>query len=579
MCSRRELSFAVASIVLGFGISRSAAAGVSFEVYTDRAAFEARIAGAGTLRTVDFDDVDTATVDPVTISGARYRSSSGATIVADTPQVSRSFGAPVALPPVSPPNVYRAASNDTVVYFWVGFEITSVTAVGVTFVGDYPADGPSNLHVRNGNGSIHFETPTVTGSGPHLFRGVVAIDDDSNLPTPVIFEMRITAGPGYPEPPGEHALDDLVFTAPEPAIRGEICDNCIDDDGDSFVDRADGECDAPADGGERGLGDPALGKQMSKCQKASAKSGAAFVAAMQKQLHGCAGAVLQCLQLKPADAACLPKAVTKCAKASTKIDALGDKLRASVGKSCGSLSELGVMSLQGLGYSGQYVECLRYGVTLHTAADLGECVVRQHRCRAEQLVSAENARAIELAKLGQLDLANGFACLEPGADGNQTGLGDGARGKAALKCQKAIAKAGITYAGKRQKQIAKCYDLLTACLQLKPDDSTCREKALGKCETLFEPVWSALDDPKGLAGKARATIVKGCVAVPLADLFSPEGLGQGALATTCQLLQSGSTFASITDVADCLVVQHDCRVDRLLEQQYPRMFELNWIFD
>lgn len=557
----------------------TASAATTFEVYTDRAAFEARV-GAGTLRVVDFDDIDTSTVDPVSFRTAHYRGPKGATILgADGQLASRSFGAPLVLPPVSAPNVYRALYSETTVYFWAGFELTHVSAAGVTFVGtDYPVSGPSRLHVRNGNGSIQFETDVVTGSGPHLFRGIVAVDDQTNQPTPAIFELRIVAGPEYPATPGEHALDDLEFSAPQSAALGEICDNCIDDDGDYAVDRRDGECDALADGGEQGLGSTSLAKLMAKCQKATAKSGAAFVAAVQKQLHGCAGTVLQCLEVKAGDAGCLPKAVAKCGKASDKIDALGIKFSSAMGKGCRLVPNESTFPMQGFGYGAEYIDCLRFGVTLQTGSDVGECIVRQHACRAQQLVSAENGRAVELAKLGQLDLATRFGCLEPGANGNQTGLGDPARGKAVVKCQQAIAKAGIAYASKRQKQVSKCYDLLVACLQGPADSTACLEKVRPKCEALFEPVWAWQGDPKGLIGKARAAIGKGCGGLPLADLLAPEGVGRGDLAVTCAQL-GVPTLGSPTDVADCLAEQHACRVDQLIQKQYPRAEELQWIFD
>lgn len=558
----------------------SASAATTFEVYTDRAAFEARVGGTGAVRVVDFDDVDTSTVDPVSFPTARYRGAKGATILgADGQLVSRSFGVPLVLPPVSPPNVYRSLYNETIVYFWAGFEITHVTAAGVTFVGtDYPANGPSRLHVRNGNGSIQFETGIVTGSGPHLFRGIVAVDDQTNQPTPAIFELRILAGPDYPATVGEHALDDLEFAVPQSAALGEVCDNCVDDDGDYATDRNDGECDPFADGGESGLGTPAVAKLMAKCQKTTAKSGAAFVGAMQKQLHACAGAVLQCLEVKPADAGCMPKAVARCGKASAKIDSLGLKFSSAMGKSCRLLSDAASFSLPGLGYAAEYADCLRFGVTLQTGSDVGECLVRQHRCRAQQLVSAENARALELAKLAQLDLASGFDCLEPGANGNQSGVGDPGRGKAIVKCQQAIAKAGIAYTARRQKQAGKCYDLLGACLQAPGGLASCPEKVRAKCEALFDPIWAGDWDPKGLLGKARAAIVKGCGGLPLADLLAPEGLGRGDLATVCAQL-GVPALGSATDVADCLAEQHACRVDQLIEKQYPRAEEMQWIFD
>jgi hypothetical protein len=54
----------------------------------------------------------------------------------------------------------------------------------------------------------------------------------------------------------------------------EDCGNCVDDDGDGKVDRADPDClPVPADGGGAGVGDPDTGKALDKCAKAIRKIG------------------------------------------------------------------------------------------------------------------------------------------------------------------------------------------------------------------------------------------------------------------------------------------------------------------
>jgi hypothetical protein len=103
-------------------------------------------------------------------------------------------------------------------------------------------------------------------------------------------------------------------------------------------------------------------------------------------------------------------------------------------------------------------------------------------------------------------------------------------------------------------------------------------KATDKCSDLLEPVWGGLFDPKSLAGKAQAAIVKACGALLPADLLAPEGVGRGDLAAVCAAL-GVPTLGSAADVAACLVAQHDCRVDDLLLKQYPRARELDEIYD
>lgn len=560
---------------------------VTYEVYTDRAAFDARLGGSNAVRVVDFDDIDTSTANLVPFSRNRYRASKGVRIDGESGQfVSRSFGFPADFPPVSAPNLYAPGpvsdvfgegGNTTFVSFRVGVVASGkVAGVGVVFVdADYPGTGPSRLAVYDQNFTETFTTGTVSGGdASRLFRGIVAVDGDTTQPTPAIYGALIVSGNGwlgFDDNEGV-ALDDLVFGVPTSGGKtGEICDNCLDDDDDGLIDREDDECDQPADGGERGLGDVGAAKAMIKCQKSTAKAGVAFVQATAKQLHACVDGVAQCLEVKPGDAACLTKAQSKCAAAKAKIDALYDKLLTSGGKACQTVPDAVTFGATGFGWGGEAVDCDRYGVTLVEGRDTGICFVRQQFCRAQQLVSRENARALELATLGGLDPAD-FRCLENGADGNGVGLGDAARGKAAMKCQKALTKAGAAFASKRQKGLAKCFDAVTACIQLKPDDAACMSKAQATCEKVAHAVFW---DPFGtsLFGKAEAAIAKACDPIPLADLLAPEGLGQGAFAAQCVAIGDQASD-SVSAVADCLLDFHACRTDRLVEKQYPRAIEL-----
>ena len=594
MRTARVLRFAALSLLLmasDLGAPIPLRASVTFETYTDRSAFDARL---GSVRVVDFDDIDTSANDPAPFAATRYKTSHGVVINGEDGQ----FASPVfagffEFLPSSPPNAYapgpisfvfNEGGNLTTLHFFAGVRRATVAGVGIVFIdADYPGDGPSSLEVFGEDGSELEETPTVVGSnGSKLFRGIVAVDDQSNQPVAVIASALVISGSGWLGNDNNEgvALDDLAFGGPTvaPGKSGEICDNCIDDDSDAYVDRLDGECDAPADGGATGLGDLAVGKVLLKCQKAIGKGGPAFAGGIQTLLQGCLGGVLQCVQVKPGDPKCVSKAQASCAKARAKMDVLAQKFRTLGGKACSTLSDMATFDAHGLGWDAETVDCARYGITLNGGADTGECTIRQHGCRAQQLVAQENARALELAMLGGLDVANDFPCLTAGANGNQNGLGDAKRGKSALKCQQAITKAGAAFAKKRQKLNATCYDSIGACLQLEPNDESCLSKAQAKCRKSDASVSGPSDDPKTLAGKAKAAILKKCQALPLADLFDAEGLGQGALAAPCQAIGLAS-LSSAADVAECLIAFHACRADRLTEKQYPRAIEFGGMVD
>ena len=313
-------------------------------------------------------------------------------------------------------------------------------------------------------------------------------------------------------------------------------------------------------------------KALLGCGKVIGGAGAKFVAAKEKQLQGCLGLVLQCVQLKPTDPGCLPKVQNKCAAAKIKIGTLETKLTAAIAKKCDGVPVADLTNEAGLGYDAQADDCATRGVaTLAFPADVGLCVMHQHECRSEELVYHENARARELIQLGGLSLVD-FPCLDDGGPVPGGGLDDAGHAKAAVKCQKALDKAGASFAQRRQKAIHKCADGVLACVQLKPTDAACLLKARARCAKLAAVLGPATA-PKSLAGKLRGTIVKACVGLVGTDLTAANGLGQSARAARCQEIGVAS-LAAATDVADCLVAFHTCRVDALLDTQSPRVTEL-----
>src|SRR5262249_35340953 len=117
---------------------------------------------------------------------------------------------------------------------------------------------------------------------------------------------------------------------------GEICDNCIDDDGDGLIDRDDVvHCDQPLDGAAAGIGDPVAGKRLVKCAQTIEKAGAKLASSRFKRLHKCLDAAFACTELKSGDAKCVTKATATCNKTFLAFPADATKLTATITKACG----------------------------------------------------------------------------------------------------------------------------------------------------------------------------------------------------------------------------------------------------
>ena len=118
-----------------------------------------------------------------------------------------------------------------------------VAGFGVVFIdADFPGDGPSCFPSSTPGHSLA-TTGIVSGAdASQLFRGIVAIDGDTDQPVTAITSAPIVSGQGWPGNGANEGvvLDDLVFSTPAATgDGGEICDNCVDDDGDDFIDRSD----------------------------------------------------------------------------------------------------------------------------------------------------------------------------------------------------------------------------------------------------------------------------------------------------------------------------------------------------
>ena len=148
----------------------------------------------------------------------------------------------------------------------------------------------------------------------------------------------------------------------------------------------------------------------------------------------------------------------------------------------------------------------------------------------------------------------------PVANGANAGIGDVTRGKAVAKCAKTIQKAGTKFVLGAMKQMQKCTQASATCIQLKPDDQACKDKAVATCDAIQGGI-------RTLINKLEDTIIA-CdpdeAVYP--DLFSLQGLGFSA-----ENCNNGSTGLI---AGNCIVDQHLCRAQRLVGIGTPRAREL-----
>ncbi len=351
---------------------------------------------------------------------------------------------------------------------------------------------------------------------------------------------------------------------------GEICDNCVDDDSDDMIDRADPECSPLANGAGQGLGDPDAAKATAKCQKGLQSAGRKFITTKLKRLHKCVNAVFKCVQQKSGDAACLTKATTRCDKEIAKVTQDEDKLRAKAIKVCSSdkMSPNDLFMVEGVGYDSEFVTCDAVGQgTVGSLPDIAECLVRQHECTVERLLGQAVPRATELLTLVGRNPAVELPCLDAGTDGGGLGLaGDTKQQKAAVKCEAAIKKAEVKLTDGILKATQKCVDTGMKCVQQKPGDIGCVAKGQRKC------VSAVL---KGISGTAlvkhRQAIAKACGKPELGidAIRGATGLGMELHDERCTI-----ALDSVDDIATCLGQQHLCRTLQSAERGAPRLREL-----
>ncbi len=415
-------------------------------------------------------------------------------------------------------------------------------------------------------------TPTRTATRtPTPTRTATRTPTPTRTATPVATTTATTT-PGPGATPTHTAVATATVTptvTPTPAV--EDCANCVDDDGDGDVDRADAECAPPADGGGQGIAGGA-GAALERCVLGLRKAGDRYGARRLARAQKCLAAATKCVQRKPGDASCLDHASLVCAKERSAFASDEAALAAGVQGACGAVAIADLRAASGLGFAGEDVPCVTDGAAaVASAADLAACVQRGHACRADALAGFAAPRAGELLALAGQDPAADFPCLGIAADGNGAGIGDAARAAALERCAKALQTATAKFARGKTKAVGKCLRALEGCLY---EDGVAAPPCLGAAQSACAKAIATLTRPaKGVEAKLVAAIVKSCGTPGFADVLAVNGLGYAAAASTCSGL-GVPTLDSAAALATCVARQHECRVEQWLERESPRLREL-----
>ncbi len=159
----------------------------------------------------------------------------------------------------------------------------------------------------------------------------------------------------------------------------------------------------------------AAAKAAVKCEKALTQAAATFVAKKQGSLKKCIDVVYGCVQLKPSDAKCFPKARATCDKEFAKIGAAEAKLIDAVTAKCTSdaLSSTDLLDELGLGFglATFSATCAALGVTVADLADVAECISKQQECAVEDLLAGRTPLAAYLLGLVGREARSAFCPL------------------------------------------------------------------------------------------------------------------------------------------------------------------------
>jgi cysteine-rich repeat protein len=192
----------------------------------------------------------------------------------------------------------------------------------------------------------------------------------------------------------------------------------------------------------------------------------------------------------------------------------------------------------------------------------------QHECYAEKLLEVQEPRAMELMRFAGVNATALLPCLvDHGGNGENLNDPKGA-GKAVESCEKTIKKTGIKFVSKKLKSLQKCADAVFTCVQTKPGETKCMDKANATCT-------KELDKIAQEEAKIGPAIDKKCAdsEIAYAVLGASNAANLDALAMECALYGVGS-LSTLADYKQCVFQQHECRVEELVRFEVPRAEEL-----
>jgi len=330
----------------------------------------------------------------------------------------------------------------------------------------------------------------------------------------------------------------------------------------------------PAAAGERFLANPKLAVD---CESALVKASTSFALAKLKQLDKCAITTLKCIQtvapnddadVDPIDA-CLEKALTRCDKANEVIAAEEQKLADAITANCSALDPAEVLRADGVGFEDITNDCLDQGVTLTDLASVTDCVVTEHECAVERMYLMAHPRAGELFDLVGTDIGD---CLED-LGGPGEGMEDLRLGRRLVQCQQGVTKLSAKYVASKLKNTGQCLEDLFDCVQLKPGDQSCLDKARDSCDKLFAGV---VDN--GI--KLVPAVNKTCDPIPFPDLTVETGIDYDAVVEEELCVPYGvSGIGTVNHYANCLYRSNECDGEELLKFSVPRAAELLGLID
>jgi len=126
-------------------------------------------------------------------------------------------------------------------------------------------------------------------------------------------------------------------------------------------------------------------------------------------------------------------------------------------------------------------------------------------------------------------------------------------------------RAGERLTAARLAGLGNCASALFTCIQIKPDDQKCLDKANASCGKEL----AKLD---GKVAKIEATLDKACAAVNFATLRADDAMFFDALSQQCAV--GTNTLESFADYRECLMRRHVCETEDLTRLVVPRSAEL-----